>query len=97
MFEGKKELGKKENRCERGREGRMEREIKVKRSDCEQTRQNERKHARERERSEIESVHPLGYFCCSNNSLAAAEAPVGLQLCRPPRQSCNNWSCSAAC
>ena len=61
------------------------------------TRQNERKHARERERSEIESVHPLGYFCRSNNSFAAAEAPVGLQLCHPPRQSCNNWQSSSGC
>lgn len=64
----------------------MQRKIKVKKSDCERTRRNEGKHTRERERSEMESVHPLGYFCCSNNSLAAAEAPVGLQLCCPPRQ-----------
>lgn len=48
--------------------------------------------------SERELVHPLGYCCCSNNSLAAAEAPVGLQLCCPLRQSCNNWhSCCTAC
>lgn len=59
--------------------------------------QNEMKHTKDRERREIESVHPLGYCCCSNNSLAAAEAPVGLQPCRHTRPSCNNWqSCCAA-
>lgn len=79
------------------RERGMERKIKVKKSDLERTRQNAREHAREQEKSEIESVHPLGYFCCSNNSLAAAEAPVGLQLCRPPRQSCNNLQSCSGC
>lgn len=36
----------------------MERKIKVKKGDCEHMRQDERKHARERERSEIVSSSP---------------------------------------
>lgn len=44
------------------REGAMEDEIKGKDSYCKYARERNKKHAREREGSEMESLHPLGYL-----------------------------------
>lgn len=44
------------------RERAMEDEIKGKDSNCKYARERNKKHAREREGSEMESLHPLGYL-----------------------------------
>lgn len=53
-LEEKRELKKNKNTDVRDAQKRDGEKIKVKQSDCKRKRQNERKHAREREKSEIE-------------------------------------------
>lgn len=88
---------RKENRCERWENGRWRMRSKGKTATA-STRGNGIKSMRGSERG-VRWSHsiPWATCWCSNNSLAAAtEAPVGSQLRRPLRQSCNYWKyCSS--